>query len=183
MPTADNLSVTGVAFADGSARNVPVRFADQVRGLDADGDLVIADKLLSHNDGTEYLIALTPCCFGSGKGSADSPTGICCRGCYRTVDAKFGGPATVTWVRSSRRPDDHYPVTTAGDDVTLRRVRTARVRAEDAAGRTLFRQRLRGLGLPDGDDDGWVTLDPDARARVVADATAIVAAYYGRTAL
>ena len=36
---------------------------------------------------------LTECCQASGKGSVNSPTGVCCRKCYNPVDPIFGtGP-------------------------------------------------------------------------------------------
>jgi hypothetical protein len=39
-------------------------------------------------DGMVYR--LTDCCKASGKGSASCSTGVCCRKCYRAVDATFG---------------------------------------------------------------------------------------------
>lgn len=33
---------------------------------------------------------LTPCCTASGKGSADSPTGVVCRSCFAVVGSEFG---------------------------------------------------------------------------------------------
>ena len=34
---------------------------------------------------------VTECCTASAKGSAGSPTGVCCRACYQPVDAALGG--------------------------------------------------------------------------------------------
>jgi hypothetical protein len=34
---------------------------------------------------------LTDCCQASAKGSANSSTGVCCRGCYREIDPALGG--------------------------------------------------------------------------------------------
>ena len=82
-------------FADGTAREIPAELiVSRVRGLDADGDLVIATDLTGP-DGGEYLIALTSCHDATGKGSASSATGVVCRFCYADVNGKFGGPATV----------------------------------------------------------------------------------------
>lgn len=33
---------------------------------------------------------LTGCCRADAKGSANSPTGVCCRSCYRPVPAELG---------------------------------------------------------------------------------------------
>lgn len=35
----------------------------------------------------------------SGKG-AESATGVVCRGCYREVDLKFGGPSSLAIARA-----------------------------------------------------------------------------------
>jgi len=91
MPTE---TTTPVAFANGVTLGVPESILTRVRGLDSDGDLVISTEL-THPDGNEFLVPLTACCFGSGKGTTNSPTGVCCRACHRPVDAKHGGPATV----------------------------------------------------------------------------------------
>lgn len=86
-------NIVTITFADGNSRDVPATIVEDVRGLDADGDLVIDSGM---NAGDEpYLIPLTPCCHATGKGSGGSPTGVVCRACYRTVDDKFGGRATV----------------------------------------------------------------------------------------
>jgi hypothetical protein len=52
-----------------------------------DGDIAVQDGM---------VYRLTVCCKASGKGSANSPTGVCCRNCYRPVDSKFGWGAWVT---------------------------------------------------------------------------------------
>lgn len=45
--------------------------------------------LIAEIDGFRFY--LTPCCNASAKGSANSPTGVCCRACYEDIDAVFGG--------------------------------------------------------------------------------------------
>ena len=42
------------------------------------------------DNGVMYAYGLTSCCEASGKGNADSPTGVVCRGCYKVVSAKYG---------------------------------------------------------------------------------------------
>lgn len=84
--TESPLARTTVRFADGSARQVDSNLAVDLVGLDADRNLVCK------RHGMVY--ALTPCCNATGKGS-HSPTGVVCRGCYRTVDISFGGEARV----------------------------------------------------------------------------------------
>lgn len=85
-------------LVDGRRVHARRRIADRVRGIDADGDLVVPlgepGSPIRHEDGTEYLMPLTPCCHASGKG-AESRTGVVCRACYREVDGKYGGPSTV----------------------------------------------------------------------------------------
>lgn len=44
--------------------------------------------ILAVNDGIVFY--LTECCRASAKGSANSPTGVCCRSCYRAVPAALG---------------------------------------------------------------------------------------------
>lgn len=81
----------------------------QIVGRDADGDKVAK---ADHGYGATYYL-LTPCCEASGKGSADSPTGVVCRACYETVDAKFGDgwgegddrPLPMVESGSLRKPD------------------------------------------------------------------------------
>jgi hypothetical protein len=91
-----NASRTLVVFLDGTGRLIRTDLVSRVRGLDADGDVVVFAEM-THPDDSEYLIALTPCCLASGKGSAGSETGVCCRGCYVDVDSKFGTWATVAF--------------------------------------------------------------------------------------
>lgn len=61
--------------------------------------IALADGPIHHDDGTEYLIPLTPCCHASGKG-AESATGVVCRGCYREVDPKYGGDSSIAIARA-----------------------------------------------------------------------------------
>lgn len=44
--------------------------------------------VVANSDGMIY--PLTACCSASGKGSADSPTGVVCRSCYQPVSAVYG---------------------------------------------------------------------------------------------
>jgi len=87
---------TLVVFLDGTGRLIRTDLVPRVRGLDADGDVVVFAEM-THPDDSEYLIALTACCLASGKGSIDSATGVCCRACYADVDSKFGTWATVAF--------------------------------------------------------------------------------------
>lgn len=57
---------------------------------------------LTAQDGIVYY--LTDCCGASGKGSVNSPTGVCCRKCYREVDAVFG----MGWLVSDDAAWAHY---------------------------------------------------------------------------
>lgn len=88
-----------VRLEDGSAVRIPERLNDEFVGIDYDGDVVIMDESMTSDDGVRYLYALTPCCFGSGKGM-DYETGVGCRGCYREVDSKFGGRADLAVERA-----------------------------------------------------------------------------------
>lgn len=67
------------------SRTIPT--APVVLASSLGGDVVVCDGIV-------YL--LTECCSASGKGSSNSPTGICCRACYRPVDSRFGWAALVT---------------------------------------------------------------------------------------
>ena len=94
----DPADAVELTLADGRRIHVRPVIADRVRGIDAEGDLLIPlgepDNPIRHGDGAEYLIPLTPCCQASGKG-AESGTGVVCRNCYREVDPKHGGPGTL----------------------------------------------------------------------------------------
>lgn len=50
------------------------------------GDVVVMDGIV-------YL--LTRCCGASAKGSANSPTGVCCRACYAPLPESAGWAAMV----------------------------------------------------------------------------------------
>lgn len=104
MPRPTNpADVVDIALADGRHRTVHTVFADRVRGVDADGDVLVplgdSEHPIRHDDGTEYLIPLTPCCHASGKG-APSDTGVVCRGCYREVAPKYGGSSSLAVARA-----------------------------------------------------------------------------------
>ena len=101
------MMVSDVPLADGRRVRTHPEIAPQVRGLDADGDLVVplgsADAPIRHDDGSEWLVPLTPCCHATGKGWADGDGtgGVVCRTCFEWVDEKFGGPTTVAVPRST----------------------------------------------------------------------------------
>lgn len=94
---------TEVEFADGSRLELRTEVAGLVRGLDADGDPLIPlgepDRPILHDDGSEYLFPLTPCCDAAATGSVG---GIACKGCYELVDAKYGVHGVVTVAVVSR---------------------------------------------------------------------------------
>lgn len=87
-----------LSLTDGRRVHVRAAIAGLIRGIDADGNLLVAlgepDAPIHHPDGTDYLIPLTGCCQATGKG-APSRTGVACRSCYREVDGKYGGPSTL----------------------------------------------------------------------------------------
>jgi hypothetical protein len=115
------MTTATVLLADGATVEAPTTLLerDMLLGVDADGNLVVHDP-----DIPDLVYALTPCCNASGKGSANSPTGICCRACYQPVDSYFGGPAKVTnpratihdltaLIRKGPTPADHTTVVVA----------------------------------------------------------------------
>lgn len=80
-----------LVFAGGEARAMSAELADRVVGLDVHGNVLVP----LGDFAPDYLVPLTPCCYADGKGSANSPTGVCCRACYRAVDAYYGGPGEL----------------------------------------------------------------------------------------
>lgn len=50
--------------------------------------------ILAVNDGIVFY--LTECCKASGKGSSNSPTGVCCRACYQPVPEVLAGAWLVS---------------------------------------------------------------------------------------
>lgn len=93
-PTGDLPATDAVrALADGTTVTVPGHLAASARGIDADGDLVVAADWTKPGE-AEYIYPLTPCCNASGKGLMDDDSGegyVGCRSCYQEVDPKFGG--------------------------------------------------------------------------------------------
>jgi len=83
--------VIEIRFVDGTRQWVPESVGERVVGKDADGNVLVPLDSVFLPD---HFIPLTPCCFRDGKG-ASSPTGVVCRGCYETVDAKYGGAETI----------------------------------------------------------------------------------------
>lgn len=57
---------------------------DEILGLDAEGCVITRFA-------AKYQAVLTPCPHASGKGVADSISGVVCRACYRDVHHKHGG--------------------------------------------------------------------------------------------
>ncbi|RAS59472.1 Mg-chelatase subunit ChlI-like protein [Lentzea atacamensis] len=86
-----------LTLEDGSTVQVSLLLAARVRGIDADGDLLILDRSAPAGlpDDSEYLIPLTPCCHATGKGADYSETGVACRRCYLDVDLKYGCPGRL----------------------------------------------------------------------------------------
>lgn len=76
--------LTAVTLSDGTVRYMTALTAKRFVGVDADGDLVVAQHGL--------VYALTPCCQASGTGTQ---SGVACRACYWPVSPKFGGAAVV----------------------------------------------------------------------------------------
>lgn len=98
---------TSIEMADGRRVTVPVPIADDVLGVDADGDLVVAvgtpENPIRHDDGSEYLAALTPCCSATGTGSCvGGAAAVVCRGCHSQVGAKFARHTRIA-VHSAHR--------------------------------------------------------------------------------
>lgn len=93
MPNSPNSTVT-LTLANGARIKVDRVISHRIRGLDADGDLLLCDQTIRSQDGAEYLVPLTRCCRATGKG-ADSATGVVCRNCYRVVHSKYGGPGRI----------------------------------------------------------------------------------------
>lgn len=97
----DPADVVDITLTDGRHLQVHTVIADRVRGIDADGDLLIPlGEGIRLDDGAEYLVPLTPCCQASGKGSTNSSTGVLCRNCYEEVDIKYGSHSTVAVARA-----------------------------------------------------------------------------------
>lgn len=73
---------TMIRTASGRTRDLPEHVnPEQVRGLDEDGRIVVAD--FDGNAGAEFLFGLTLCCNAYDKGGENS---IYCRGCYGDDD-------------------------------------------------------------------------------------------------
>ena len=56
-----------------------------------------------HDGQTVTFVGLTPCCKASGKGDADSSTGVVCRSCYNEVHSLYG---TSGWLSARRAVRD-----------------------------------------------------------------------------
>jgi hypothetical protein len=108
MPTpASPADAVELVLEDGRRLRVRAIIADRVRGVDADGDLLVPlaepGQHIPGDDGDEYLVPLTACCHAHGKG-ADSTTGVVCRNCYREVDPKYSGPGDLSVAVAGARP-------------------------------------------------------------------------------
>lgn len=84
-------------LVDGSKFEVPEDVKD-FRGTTVDdfGNIVAVVKGFENSDGSEYLVALTPCCFATGKGvSGDAEFEdegyVGCRNCYEPVGYTYAG--------------------------------------------------------------------------------------------
>ncbi|MFD9701291.1 magnesium chelatase domain-containing protein [Lentzea sp. NPDC059081] len=103
-----------LTLADGGLLYVSPVLASRVRGIDADGDVLVCDEDITRADGTEYLVPLTPCCHATGKGVTYSETNVACRRCYQDVDPKYGTDgqlevglaATTTSLSTERQPGE-----------------------------------------------------------------------------
>jgi hypothetical protein len=96
-PTREELAT--VTFEDGQTLSLPGRVRDRLRGLSAEGYVVVSSPDWLEEDGKEVLYGLTPCCLASGKGLMDEETFegyIGCRSCYQEVDPAFGVTLEVT---------------------------------------------------------------------------------------
>ena len=92
MTSSDTVTIR---FVDGSQRDVPGGFATRVRGLDAEGDLLVPLFCGGEGDpdvGEELLVPLTPCCDAYAKGTE---AGVVCRVCYEGVAWKHGATSEL----------------------------------------------------------------------------------------
>jgi hypothetical protein len=69
----------------------------RVLGSDFRGTVAAADGIVFY---------LTACCRASAKGSSNSPSGVCCRECYRPVSGDMG----TAWLVSDRSAWQRYGV-------------------------------------------------------------------------
>lgn len=81
-----------VLMTDGSIHSVNRDILPLLRGVSAEGYLVVADTFVNTADG-EYLYGLTSCCNATAKGNED---GVVCRSCYELVDDALGGEMKPT---------------------------------------------------------------------------------------
>ena len=58
-------------------------------GVNGYGEQVVFDP------DANMVFLLTSCCESTGKGSAESETGVVCRSCYEPINAAFGTGATL----------------------------------------------------------------------------------------
>ncbi|MDX8140561.1 magnesium chelatase domain-containing protein [Lentzea sp. BCCO 10_0061] len=101
-------------LANGRLLYVAPVIAGRVRGVDADGDVLVCDEDIKRADGTERLVPLTPCCHATGKGASYSETNVACRHCCQDVGPKYGTDghlavglaATVASVSVERQPGE-----------------------------------------------------------------------------
>ena len=69
------------------------------------GRLYEYTDVLFATDGTGYW-PLTDCCEATGKGSADSETGVVCRSCYIEYPTEFGTYFTLDQYNAHQRDDE-----------------------------------------------------------------------------
>jgi len=76
-------------LADGTFVSVPSALSESFRGVVEDdfSEQCLVVSSWVGKDGSEHLLALTPCCNATGKGLMDEDYGpyVGCRGCYSEV--------------------------------------------------------------------------------------------------
>lgn len=113
-----------LTLADGRHVFVAPVTASRVRGIDADGDILLSADDINSPDSGEHLIPLTPCCHATGRRAADSLTRTACQRCGQDVDSKFsthselaiGLAATVTTASAGRSPGEVLLFTATATD-------------------------------------------------------------------
>jgi hypothetical protein len=79
--------MVAIELANGTLIEVVAGIAEEVRGIDAEGYILVRGGDL---DGGEWLYALTKCCQASAKGCGDGTTA--CRSCYHEIPEHLGSP-------------------------------------------------------------------------------------------
>lgn len=183
-------SVVTLTLANGTQVDVNPVIASRVRGIDADGDLLVCDGASQALDGNENLVPLTPCCHATGTGADYSGTEVACRNCHRDVDVKYGGPgrlavglagtvSTMTLLGAAARPITL--TATAVDGPSSLSLVSGRGRDEREL-RERLKAATRNSGLPTVHRCSTVRVDPPealSAATAAAVAVAVIAASAG----